>query len=167
ELFRGNRAQVVELFDESQRVEGLHSGREVVVYVIPSPRGVGFVHTPTLAAKSAEISPHAIGRALLASAATVHLPIDLLAPIPQAIRLEDIDQRVRRDVDLFAKIGNACRRTRIIDHAVAANESVFPGEVRPAVAVVRRFRVRPSPSVHPLSPRLRPHPRANSSPPPA
>src|SRR5262249_58224231 len=87
ELFRMDHAQVVEFFDESQRVVSLHPGREVVVYVIPSPGRIGFVHAPTLAAKSAEISPHAIGRALLASAATVHLPIDLLTPVPQAIRL--------------------------------------------------------------------------------
>src|SRR2546428_2409291 len=79
ELFGGNRAQVVEFFDETQRVESPHARREVVVQVIPSPRGIGFVHAPSLAAKRAEISPNAIGRALLAAATPIHLPIDLLA----------------------------------------------------------------------------------------
>src|SRR5262249_56097159 len=48
----------------------------------------------------------------------------------------------------------------IIDHAVAADESLFPREVRPAIAVIRRFRVNPRPSIHPMSPRLGPDRRA-------
>src|SRR5262245_66446402 len=59
ELFRRDRAQVVEFFDESQRIVSLRPGREVVGYVIPAPGGGGFVHGPSLAGNSAQRSPQA------------------------------------------------------------------------------------------------------------
>src|SRR5262249_17016628 len=143
ELFGGDRAQVVELFDQPQRIESLHPRRQRVIQVIPSPGSVGLVHSPALAAERAEISPHAIGPPPTAPAASIHLPINLLAPVPQSVRLEEVYQRVRRDIDLLAEIRNACFRGGIIDHAVTADESIFPFEVRPAIAIVRRFSVRP------------------------
>src|SRR5262245_12342705 len=130
--------------------------------MVPSPRRVGFIRPPPTAPKCAEITPGAIRRAPLIASATVHQPIDLLTPVPEPIRIEDIDQLIWDDIDSFAIIRNSGCIAGKIDHPIAVDETILPGIFGLAITIIWRFRIFAGPTIHFMTPRFGPDSRSQN-----